>query len=406
MQTIAQAQHARPRGFISWRPQAQTLSTLDNVRVVLDEYKAFLPLTIRQIFYRLVGKFGYDKTEQAYGRLCEHLNRARRARVIDFEAIRDDGFHRTDWLGWPSLEAAQQSLRQEARGFRLDRQSGQACRLVVWCEAQGMAPQLERVCEPYSVPAYSSGGFDSLTVKHSIAREFAELKRVRVLHIGDHDRGSQARKKAKTAPTEKAPAQHQFDDALLAELVARPSYSGGTTVSAYAITGTQPVSLAAMTKELRRQITQVAEGDLGRLEAMLVAQSHSLDAIFNKLALQARGVNDMHRYDQYLRLAFKAQGQCRATIETLGLLKNPHSTAFIKQQNLAVNQQVNNAPHLARAGKSESGQNKLLEGAQSEGMDAGTPPAAVTTHPPLAALEPIDGAEERSGKDSGQSECP
>jgi len=30
-------------------------------------------------------------TEEAYERLGEHLNRARRARVISFDAIRDDG---------------------------------------------------------------------------------------------------------------------------------------------------------------------------------------------------------------------------------------------------------------------------------------------------------------------------
>ena len=50
-----------------------------------------LPLTVRQIFYRLVGAHGYDKTEQAYARLGEHLNRARRAGLIEFDAIRDDG---------------------------------------------------------------------------------------------------------------------------------------------------------------------------------------------------------------------------------------------------------------------------------------------------------------------------
>ena len=34
---------------------------------------------------------------------------------------------------------------------------------------------------------YSSGGFDSLTVKYEVAREFAERRKVLVLHIGNHD---------------------------------------------------------------------------------------------------------------------------------------------------------------------------------------------------------------------------
>lgn len=57
----------------------------------------------------------------------------------------------------------------------------------MWCEAQGMVPQLERVAEPYSVPVYSSGGFDSVTVKHAVAEEFSTMDDVCVLHIGDHD---------------------------------------------------------------------------------------------------------------------------------------------------------------------------------------------------------------------------
>ncbi len=50
-----------------------------------------------------------------------------------------------------------------------------------------MAPQLERVCGPYSIPVYSSGGFDSVTVKHDMAQAFSRIGRVRILHIGDHD---------------------------------------------------------------------------------------------------------------------------------------------------------------------------------------------------------------------------
>ena len=69
----------RPRGFVDWRPQATTLALLDQVRDVLDEYADYLPLTVRQVFYRLVGAYGYDKTERAYERLSEALNRARPA---------------------------------------------------------------------------------------------------------------------------------------------------------------------------------------------------------------------------------------------------------------------------------------------------------------------------------------
>src|SRR5215471_8150611 len=76
----------RVRGFAPWAPRGTTLELLEQVRGVLDEYEDYLPLTIRQIFYRLVGAHNYEKTERAYGRLCEHLNRARRARIIPMAA--------------------------------------------------------------------------------------------------------------------------------------------------------------------------------------------------------------------------------------------------------------------------------------------------------------------------------
>jgi hypothetical protein len=55
-----------------------------------------------------------------------------------------------------------------------------------------MMPQLERVCEPYSVPVYSCSGFDSLSAKYELKescwRAFAyKGRRTAILHLGDHD---------------------------------------------------------------------------------------------------------------------------------------------------------------------------------------------------------------------------
>lgn len=188
MNAVVHLTKGRPRGFIDdWKPRADTASLITSIRSVLKEYESYLPLTIRQIFYRLVVNVGYEKSELGYKRLCEVSNKARRARMIPFDAIRDDGFHRTDFVGWHNVEQAQRYLMREAKNYRIDRQRHQDRRLVVWCEAQGMVPQLERVTEQYSIATYSSGGFDSVTVKHAIAQEFAELGDVLVLHIGDHD---------------------------------------------------------------------------------------------------------------------------------------------------------------------------------------------------------------------------
>lgn len=186
MNALPKARHGRPRGFIDWRPQAKTAALVEQVRAILDEYAEYLPLTLRQIFYRLVGNYQYDKTEKAYSRLCETMNRARRARMVPFDAIRDDGVTQLDNVGWADVGDCWRAIKNAAECYTIDRQRWQPWRVVLWCEAAGMAPQLKTVGDPYSVPVYSSGGFDSVTVKHGMAELFAKQP-THVLHIGDHD---------------------------------------------------------------------------------------------------------------------------------------------------------------------------------------------------------------------------
>lgn len=177
----------RVRGFAPWRPQAETLALLQDVRAVLATFRAYLPVTLRQVFYRLVATRGYAKDEKAYARLCETLNRARRAGVLEWDAIRDDGFTKRAPTAWDDPAEWAAAVVDSADRYRCDRQDGQGRRLVVWCEAGGMVPQLVRVASEYSVPVYSSGGFDSVTAKHDVAEEFSRLGRATVLHIGDLD---------------------------------------------------------------------------------------------------------------------------------------------------------------------------------------------------------------------------
>ena len=66
---------------------------------------------------------------------------------------------------------------------------------------------------------------------------------------------------------------------------------------------------------------RVNRGDLTAAEAELTAQTVALNAVFANLAFQPTRAKDPDFFDRYLRLAFKAQSQCRATCETLALLR-------------------------------------------------------------------------------------
>lgn len=182
----------RPRGFIEdWRPYRKSLGLLAQVETIIAEYD--MALTIRQIFYRLVARFFYEKTENAYKNLAELLNKARRARRIPMEAIRDDTSVSYHPLYWDSIDDFLAGMRRMVEDFRLDRQHGQAHRLIVMCEAAGMAGQLYRVTESYGIAVLSGGGFDSTSDKHRLGENWAgEDPSVTVLRIGDYDASGQS----------------------------------------------------------------------------------------------------------------------------------------------------------------------------------------------------------------------
>lgn len=155
--------------------------------------------------------------------------------------------------------------------------------------------------------------------------------------------------------------------------------------------------LAETVKAIKCKADTVAQGSLKEQETMLVAQAIALDAIFTTMARRAK--LNMGEYldaaDKFMRLALKAQSQCRTTIETLAEIKNPRP--YI-QTNKALFQQVNNATipdHLqpvragAHARENQNITNELLEDKTHEQpwMDGRTSQTASRTNQTMATVE-------------------
>jgi len=186
---------------------------------------------------------------------------------------------------------------------------------------------------------------------------------------------------------------------LLARTALRPSVRAAVTTQIFSKQFGE-LDINALVDQLVSHATAVNNGDLQRPEAMLVAQANTLEAIFHELARRA-AVN-MGEYldaaETYLRLALKAQSQCRATIETLAEIKNPKPVAFVQQANIAHGpQQVNNTPEASRAGNPEIQQSKLLEQQRNEWMDTRAPGAAVGADQDLATLDKVHGSQDAGG---------
>lgn len=185
----------------------------------------------------------------------------------------------------------------------------------------------------------------------------------------------------------------------LARTTLRPSVKGAVTIKEYS-KKYGDLDLMGLVGELSDQAKEANGGNLKRAEGMLVIQAHTLDAIFNNLAQRAINSEYMDNLDRYLRLALKAQSQCRATLETLAAIKNPAPVAFVKQANIANGpQQVNNgaAANASRAGISENQPNKVLEHQHGEGLDFGTTSATGGTNSPVETVGAVNRPQDKKG---------
>ena len=200
-------------------------------------------------------------------------------------------------------------------------------------------------------------------------------------------------------------------DRLIAEFAAAGVAGNASTLIAFAAPTFGELSLTDCMLVLKDTATTVSSGDLSAAETMLTAQAFALNAIFGEMARRA-GLNMAEYIDaseRYMRLALKAQGQCRATLETLATIKNP-PVVFARQANInnGGQQQVNNGTALptvaggesstrasAHAGKSQSAPSKLLEASDVERLDTGAPSAAGAAHQNVEALAALDRPEDR-----------
>jgi len=179
----------------------------------------------------------------------------------------------------------------------------------------------------------------------------------------------------------------------------RPGIGGAVTIMEYS-KNHRDLDLRGLFDELVDQAKEVSDGNLKRAEEMLTVQAHTLDAIFNNLAQRAINAEYVDSLDRYLRLALKAQSQCRATLETLAAIKNPAPVAFVKQANFANGpQQVNNGvgANASRAGISENQPNKVLEHQHGERLDLGTASATGGTDSPMETVGAVNRSQDGTG---------
>jgi hypothetical protein len=191
----------------------------------------------------------------------------------------------------------------------------------------------------------------------------------------------------------------------LAEVATEPA-AAAAAVAGWMTQGTfGPTEIGDLVGVLRDSVKAAQEGNLGEYEGMLGAQAYALNAIFLEMTRRAALNLGTHlgATEQYMRLALKAQSQARTTIETLAEVKNPRPVAFVRQANIAQNQQINNGAieQAPPAPAIESPQTKLLEASNVTRLDTRAQSGAGRSNPPLEAVGSVNRTKVRRRQGAG-----
>lgn len=159
--------------------QHKTLELIDAARAELERYR---PMTLRQVFYRLVSGLVLDNTEASYKRLSRVLVRARQEDMIPWHWLEDrlrEPRHISMWADLADFAEV------AATAYRRDVWATQPVYLEVWLEKDALSGVFGQVLETYGVTLNVGRGYDSWTSIWEAGRRLDDD--TTVLYFGDFD---------------------------------------------------------------------------------------------------------------------------------------------------------------------------------------------------------------------------
>ncbi len=187
---------ARKRSNISAEKRPMLEAAID----IINRYSNIWPLTLRQVHYRMLGlavlrnasnkNSTYANDRASYQDLSKLLVRARLIGEVPFVAIEDETRPMTNWQAWDSPGPfVREQLDDVLCGYRRNLQQSQPAFIVLFVEKMTVQAIAERAAMPYHIPVLVGRGYPSLTAVHSIAEQFHQSDKDRMVLVGagDHD---------------------------------------------------------------------------------------------------------------------------------------------------------------------------------------------------------------------------
>jgi hypothetical protein len=174
-------------GAGSIRRRRRTRAEMEAIReAIVDVLAEDHPMTVRGVFYRMVGTGLVEKTEGEYSRTIGRLVlELRREGVVPYSWIADG----TRWTIKPeTFGDVDQAMEDMASSYRRALWHDQEVYVEVWTEKDAIAGILHEVTEPWDVPLMVARGFASESFLWTSAQEIRRQRKPAYLyHFGDHD---------------------------------------------------------------------------------------------------------------------------------------------------------------------------------------------------------------------------
>lgn len=156
-----------------------SIELAEKVNSILDEYE--VPLTLRQIYYRLVA-IGLKNAENVYKNFDAKLSRLRENGLVPWDKITEIGRQLKKDPSWTSPEAFFEDV---SRAYKRDLQQGQPKYIEIWCEK---AVAISHIARKYDINLCAGGGYRSGTSLYEAAERFKYAgKPAVILYLGDFD---------------------------------------------------------------------------------------------------------------------------------------------------------------------------------------------------------------------------
>ncbi len=161
------------------------------LRVLEEAYKALAedqPMTVRQVFYRLVSNGTLPNTQNSYKTVGRVLGKARKEGDIPWEWVEDRLRRPRGYIGYCDLSAYLKSL---SWGYIRDVWPDQPGYVECWLEKDALSGMFDYALWQYRVWLNVGRGYPSLSAVHNAAQRYRgylrQGKQTTVLYFGDFD---------------------------------------------------------------------------------------------------------------------------------------------------------------------------------------------------------------------------